>query len=324
MYKIEKFYLPGAIFIQNHSKMILSFDDDKKKVSVYEKSIKPKYKLIHQFEICPPNYFIWYAFMLSNDLILISGRRFIIIYKKINEKYSLHQEIFKSDWAEIINIKELKNGNFASCGWHGFTSFKQKNSSDKFEIDYEIEKSLLNDYWIIDFMEIKDKINSFILCGRKRAFIINDKNVINQINFNEGINYKSIHERNYICQFNDEIFIFSTAQIITLVNIRENKFKQTNLLEETNEKRKSHPLPDDTLVYKYDINSIIILTSLKGIFIVQIFDKDIIQVNTRIKIGKDYYYKGYLIFIKEEKSIYYKNKKSKNEKVIYKLKFIKK
>lgn len=31
MYKIEKFYLPGAIFIQNHSKMILSFDDDKKK-----------------------------------------------------------------------------------------------------------------------------------------------------------------------------------------------------------------------------------------------------------------------------------------------------
>ena len=173
-------------------------------------------------------------------------------------------------------------------------------------------------------MEIKDKINSFILCGSKRAFIINDKKIINQINFNEEINYKSIHERNYICQFNDEIFIFSTAQIITLVNIRENKFKQTNLLEETNEKRKSHPLPDDTLVYKYDINSIIILTSLKGIFIVQIFDKDIIQVNTRIKIGKDYYYKGYLIFIKEEKSIYYKNKNSKNEKIIYKLKFIKK
>ena len=316
--------MPGTIFIQNHGKTILSLDNDRKNVSVYEKSIQHKYKLIHQFEICLPNNFIWYVFMLSNELILISGRKFIIIYKKVNEKYSLHQEIFVSDWAEISNIKELKNGNFASCGWHGFTSFKLKCSSDKYEIDYEIKKSLLHEHWVIDFMEVKDKINSFILGGSEGAYIINDKKIINKIKFDEEINHKSIHIRNYICQFNNEIFIFCTAQIITLVNISENKFKQTNLLEETNEKRKSLSLRDNTIVYKYDINSIIILTELKGIFIAQIFDNDRIQVKTRIKISKDFYYNDYLIFIKEEKSIYYKNKKSKNENVIYKLKFIKK
>ena len=324
MYKIEKFFLPGTIFIQNHGKTILSLDNDRKNVSVYEKSIQHKYKLIHQFEICLPNNFIWYVFMLSNELILISGRKFIIIYKKVNEKYSLHQEIFVSDWAEISNIKELKNGNFASCGWHGFTSFKLKCSSDKYEIDYEIKKSLLHEHWVIDFMEVKDKINSFILGGSEGAYIINDKKIINKIKLDEEINHKSINVRNYICQFNNEIFIFCTAQIITLVNISENKFKQTNLLEETNEKRKSLSLRDNTIVYKYDINSIIILTELKGIFIAQIFDNDRIQVKTRIKISKDFYYNDYLIFIKEEKSIYYKNKKSKNENVIYKLKFIKK
>ena len=324
MYKIEKFFLPGTIFIQNHGKTILSLDNDRKNVSVYEKSIQHKYKLIHQFEICLPNNFIWYVFMLSNELILISGRKFIIIYKKVNEKYSLHQEIFVSDWAEISNIKELKNGNFASCGWHGFTSFKLKCSSDKYEIDYEIKKSLLHEHWVIDFMEVKDKINSFILGGSEGAYIINDKKIINKIKLDEEINHKSINVRNYICQFNNEIFIFCTAQIITLVNISENKFKQTNLLEETNEKRKSLSLRDNTIVYKYDINSIIILTELKGIFIAQIFDNDRIQVKTRIKISKDYYYNDYLLFIKEEKSIYYKNKKSKNENVIYKLKFIKK
>ena len=317
MYEIKPIGIRDDIFIQNDGKTILS--ENNNLIMLYEKSIKSGFKLIHKFENSNPPFPIIYMLMLSNELVLISGRKFLFIFKKKNEKYSLHQDIFLSEVAEITNIKELKNGNFAVCGWYGFIAFKQNNSSDIYEIDYEIEKPLLNnEYWICDFMEIKGKKDSFIFCGVYGAYIINEKKNIKQIKFDEEIDKKFSIGRNYICQFNDDIFVFCTMQYITLVNIRENIFKPINFIEETNEKRKRMRLPDPTTVYKYDINSIIILSKLKGIFIVQIFDNERIQVNIRIKL-KDHHYIGFLMFKEEEKCIYL----MKND-YNYKLKFIKK
>lgn len=102
-----------------------------------------------------------------------------------------------------------------------------------------------------------------------------------------------------------------------MANTCENIFKPINFIEETNEKRKRIGFSDQTTVYKYDINSIIILSQLKGIFIVQIFGNERIQVNFRIKL-KDPYIE-FLMFIKEEKSVYF-IKKGNN----YKLKLMKK
>ena len=310
MYEIKPIGIRNDIFIQNDGKTILS--NNKNLIMLYEKSSNSDFKLIHKCEISNPPFSIIFMFMLSNEIILISGRKFLFILKKKNEKYSLHQDIFLSEVAEITNIK---NGNFAICGWYGFIAFKQNNSSDIYEIDYEIGKPLLNnDRWICDFMEIKGKKDSFIFCGTYGAYIINDKKNIKQIKFDEEIDRKG---RNYICQFNDDIYVFCTMQYITLVNIRENIFKPINFLEETNEKRKRIGLSDDSTLYKYDINSIIILSPLKGIFIVQIFDNERIQVNIRIKL-KDHYI-TFLKFIEKEKCIYLK----KND-YNYKLKFIKK
>ena len=316
MYEIKPIDISTDIFMQNGGKRILSKKNNL--IMLYEKSIKSDFKLTHKCEDSNPPFPIIYMLMLSNELILISGRKFLFIFKKKNEKYSLHQNIFLSEVAEITNIKELKNGNFAVCGWYGFIAFKLNNSSDNFEIDYEIGKSLLNnDYWICDFMEIKDKKDSFIFCGSNGAYIINEKKNIKQIKFNEEIDKKFSMGRNYICQFNDDIFVFCTMQYITLVNIRENAFKLINFIEETNEKRKRLGLRDQTTVYKYDINSIIILSQLKGIFIVQIFDNERIQVNIRIKL-KDPFIE-FLMYIEEEKCIFFREKGNN-----YKLKFMKK
>lgn len=57
-------------------------------------------------------------------------------------------------------------------------------------------------------MEIKNKKDSFIFCGNNGAYIINEKKIIKQINFNEKIDRKYTFGRNYICQFNDDIFVF--------------------------------------------------------------------------------------------------------------------
>ena len=313
MYEIKPIGIRNNIFIQNDGKTILSKNNNL--IMLYEKSIKSGYKLIHKFENSNPPFPIIYMLMLSNELVLISGRKFLFLFKKKNEKYSLHQNIFLPEVAEITNIKELKNGNFAVCGYYGFIAFKQ-NNYEIYEIDYEIGKPLLNnEYWICDFMEIKDKKDSFIFCGNYGAYIINEKKKIKQIKFNEEIDRKFSIGNNYICQFNDDIFVFCTMQHITLVNIRENIFKPINFIEETNEKRKRFGLPDPTTVYKYDINSIIILSQLKGIFIVQIFDNERIQVNIRIKLKDIRFY----MFKEEEKCIYL----MKND-YNYKLKFIKK
>ena len=51
-------------------------------------------------------------------MIITVGRKQIVIYKKdLNSNYILLQDIFGGDWAEIYNIKELNNKNFAVCGW---------------------------------------------------------------------------------------------------------------------------------------------------------------------------------------------------------------
>ena len=58
-----------------------------------------------------------YLTMLSNENIIISGRKYIAIYKKEdNSNYSKHQNLVNSEWGEIVKIKELKNGCFGVCG----------------------------------------------------------------------------------------------------------------------------------------------------------------------------------------------------------------
>ena len=134
MYEIKPIGIRNNIFIQNDGKTILSKNNNL--IMLYEKSIKSGYKLIHKFENSNPPFPIIYMLMLSNELVLISGRKFLFLFKKKNEKYSLHQDIILTEVGDITKIKELKNGNFAVCGYYGFIAFKQNNSSDISDIDY--------------------------------------------------------------------------------------------------------------------------------------------------------------------------------------------
>lgn len=105
MYEINPVGIRGDIFIQNDRKTILSKKSNL--IMLYKKSNKCDFKLTHQFENSNPPFPIIYMLMLSNELILISGRKFLFIFKKKNEKYSIYQNIFLPDVAEITNIKEL-------------------------------------------------------------------------------------------------------------------------------------------------------------------------------------------------------------------------
>ena len=60
--------------------------------------------------------------LLSNEMLKRSGRKFIYIFNKDeNSKYHIYQEFFDGNWAEMVNIKELKNipDHFAVCGFYG-------------------------------------------------------------------------------------------------------------------------------------------------------------------------------------------------------------
>ena len=326
MYKIEKLNLTGNIkAISNKGKTILLYKESKKvsnnathgnyEVLLYEQSTQNDYKLIHKI-IFESVFSPIDIAMLSNEIIVISGRKFLLIFKKANTFYETYQKICNNSWAEITKIKEIKNGSFGVCGWYGFMIF-EKSSYDKYHKSFEINRSILNYYWITDFAEIKDKENSFVLCGDKKAFIINGKNIINEITFKDPKFF--INNDDYICEFQDNLFIIPSIQHITLINTSENKFKQIDFLEEVKLKSTTPKLPpptflDDSSIYKYDMNSVIIFTK-KGIFIIKIIDNERIQVNICIKIG--YYH--LLKFIDEERSLFFDKKDG-----VYKLKFNKK
>jgi len=317
MYEIEKLNLTGEIkAILNKGKTILlyRYHEDNYQVFLYEQSTQKDYNMVYQImlnKVFSPLDIT----MLSNEIIVISGRNYILIFKKANTYYETHQEMNESDWAEITKIKELKNGNFGVCGWYGFMIF-QKSSNDKYCKSFEINRSILNDYWINDFAEIKDKENSFVLCGNEKAFIVNGQNIINKIAFKDP---KFFIKNDYICQFKDNLFIIPGIQHFTFINTSENKFKQIDFLEAVKLKPSNPKLPpptffDSSSIYKYDMNSVIIFT-IKGIFIVKIIDNERIQVNICIKLGSYHLLK----FINEEKSLFIDKKDE-----VYKLKFNKK
>ena len=68
-----------------------------------------------------------------------------MLYKKdSNSKYIIHQDIIDGYWAEIYNIKELSNKNFALCGWNGFMIFEQNKNSQNYELILEMNDSVFN------------------------------------------------------------------------------------------------------------------------------------------------------------------------------------
>ena len=111
----------------NKGKNILLQND--RQILLYEIKEKSKYKLLDKIE---SEIGIIDLTMLSNEMIITSGRKTIIIYKKIeNSTYRIHQKIFNHDWAEIYRIKELENKNLAVCGWIGFIIFEMKDEMNK-------------------------------------------------------------------------------------------------------------------------------------------------------------------------------------------------
>ena len=220
MYKIERLDLEfnkGKAFVLNEGNLILKYQwgknsNNARSILIYEKSDKLGYKLKNEFNYdCI--YGLIYMTMLTNESIITSGRNHICIFKKENESYKLFQKLSKCyNWAEITKIKELNNGGFAVCGWHGFMIFNQQKDSNKYELIFDIYRDILETRWIIDFMEIKGKEKKFILCGDTQAIIILDNKIINRFLFDE-IDRKSIFEENYICKFHENLFLFQEKVI---------------------------------------------------------------------------------------------------------------
>ena len=201
----------------------------------------------------------------------------------------------------MTNIKELKNipDHFAMCGYYGLIIFSKKN--DKYEITFELDYHRLGESRISDFMEIKGKEKAFIICSYGNILITSNKNILNKIDFHEDDNKFNL-ENDYICEFNDELFLVSGQRYITFVNTNKNIFKQIKFLN-----CKKFPFfTDRSKIYKYDINTVILL-SFKEIFIIKIFDNERIQINMTIHISN---INGFLKFIKDEKSVYFNNKRN--------------
>ena len=122
MYEIKNFEFYGEeIFILNKGNIIASmlYKGKESHMIIYEKNLKySDYELNQEITFNSPFDIIALA-VLSNEMIIASGRKFIIIFKKDNNsKYYKHQEFFNEDWAEVTNIKELNNDSdhFAVCG----------------------------------------------------------------------------------------------------------------------------------------------------------------------------------------------------------------
>ena len=306
MYDIEWLGIEGEkIFILNNGEKIISYESESNKLYLYEKSSNLDYKLNNILNITSL-FGIIDCIILSNGMIVTTGRKQIVIYKEdSNSKYFIHQDILDGYWAEIYNIKELSNKNFAVCGWYGFMIFEQ-NKNSQYELILEMNDSVFNNHHrIYDFIEIKGKENKFILVSNDKVFIINNKKKEKIIELDGE--FKSLYRsKNYICQFNDELCIIPGMKELTFININDNSFKQIKFLNE-NEiiKRK---LLDDTIInpkiFKYN-SKFIILTSLNGLFIIQIINNEKIQVNLRIQYDQNIEFFDY---IGSDKSLVYSSR----------------
>lgn len=306
MYDIELIGIEGEkIFVLNEGKNIILYESGSSKFFLYEKSSNSDYKLNNIINLTSL-FGVIDCIILSNEMIVTTGRKRIVIYKKdSNSNYIVHQEIFGGDWAEIYNIKELNNKNFAVCGYYGFMIFEQNKISQNYDLILEINESIINSsHRIYDFYEIKGKENKFILLSRDKAFIINNKNI--EKTFKLDDEHKSIYRsKNYICQFNDELYIIPGMRVISFININDNSFKQIKFLKE-NEIKKEKLLSNYILnpkIFKYNSKCIILYT-LNGIFFVQIINNEKIQVNLKIQFDENIEFFDY---IKSDKALIYRN-----------------
>ena len=301
MYEIESLNMKGEqIILLNKGKNILLRIENN--IRLYGKTEHSKYKLFHKIYTKES---IIDLTMLSNEMIIGTGRHTIIIYKKDeNSTYKEHQKIFNSNWAEIYRIKELENKNFAVCGWSGFMIFKIKDNDDQYEIILENNIYVNDDFHrIYDFLEIKGKENNFILYSDEKALIINGKDIIHIINLENEV-HKYIWEQRYICQLNDALFVLSGLKYITLFNENTNQIKKINFLKDDDFdiRRKKDFLNNVPNLFRYNSNYIILI-ALEGIFIIKIINDEKIQVQLRISHKLVYYFGNE--FNEEEKSIYF-------------------
>ena len=299
MYKIDYLHFKGEfIHIFNKGNIIISTieEGNENHIFIYEKLLEQSNYELNQeitFEFRWP---IIGLSLLSDGMIIASGRKFIYIFNKDkNFKYLLHQKFIDGNWAEMVNIKELKyiQNSFAVCGWNGLFIFSKQNN--KYEITFEIDYHILGTTRLSDFVEIQGKEKAFIICSTQNILITSNKKILNKIEFHED-DQKFWFNNDYICEVSDELFLVSGQRYITLVNTNKNTFKQIKFLN-----TKKYSLLDKTKIYKYDINTIILLSS-KEIFVIQIFDEERIQINMSFYI--DDVYNGFIIFIKEEKAVY--------------------
>ena len=308
MYEIDYICFKGEnVHILNKGNIIASTLDEgvKNHIFIYERPLnQSNYKLNQEviFDKSEKKWPIIGLALLSNEMLITSGRRFIYIFNKDeNSKYHIYQEFWEEKWAEMMNIKELKNipDHFAVCGFYGLFIFSKKN--DKYEITFELDYHRLGESRISDFMEIKGKEKAFIICSTQNILITSNKNILNKIYFHEDDKKYWFHN-DYICEFNDELFLVSGQRYITFVNTNKNTFKQINFLNHKKDK-----FVDSTLIYKYDNNTIILLCE-KEIFIIQIFGDERIQINMTFYLEDVYY--SFIKFIQEEKCVYFLNKYS--------------
>lgn len=320
MFSLKKLNIKAEkIFIYNKGNTILYNGVNEKHNCIYIKqksSNQSTNNSIQKFEIETP-FGVIYILLLSNEMIIISGRKFIQIFKKDeNNNYKLHQDLFCENWAEVTKMKELTyaKDQFAACGWHGFLIFQKEN--DNYVKSFDLDIKQYQERWIIDFMEIKNKPRGFVLCGSNNIFIIDNYKILNKFTFEEKF-HKSFWRNDCICQYKDDIFYISGSKYITSFNTSENTFNQFYLFDEDKfQKKPKFDLLDSSTIYKFDNKSIILFTQ-RNIVIIQILDDEKIQVNYQIDHG-DTFIPFY--FIEDEKTIYlsvYKNKQYFSCKFIF-------
>ena len=210
MYEIESLNRKGEriVFLNKNKRMLIKEDYH---INLYEITEQKKYKLLDK--IAYSDGIIDFT-MLSNEMIITSGRHTIIIYKKDkNSSYKLHQKIFNSNWAEIYRIKELENKNFAVCGWAGFFIFKMNDYSQYniiLEINY-IFKNFSNSRYICQLNE-----SLFVLSGLRYITLFNsDTNQIKKINFLKDDDFDKRREK-YFLNHCPNIFRYNSSSIILI------------------------------------------------------------------------------------------------------------
>ena len=276
MYEIQHLNLTSnKFFVSNDGKTLLLSQNIEgsyfSEILIYEKSDGASFQVTQKFR---PNEFYIAMIMLLNEDIILSGRHFIIICKKDGKfQYTKSQSIRDTDWAEITVLKEFENKKFGASGYGGFFVFEQKDGGD-YQNYYSLSRSELDEQrWTTDFIEIKEKKDSYILCGIDKAFIIDNRKIINKISFN-GLDQKGIFQHDYFCRFKDDIYILCLNGYIDLINTKENKFNRIFI-------KKVEGEFGLLKIFKYNKNCIILI-SRNEILIIQIFNNKKIQINIRI------------------------------------------